>query len=234
MTVLEWVHGRLLGRAFLMSSGAVVRDQTTPQDIAETIKTAKTIVTDMIASEELPYLCAAWFCRFMTKPTALHPWPPLSRSISVLPPTGTHSSLQERAHLAGHAAVAVALGQQTPSAACPRPERLCGLPDLPSFRRDLAVLVAGLAADLVVGDGRATPAGARDLLAAIQYAFDMLVRGSHWPADLPPDGPFTRLSSVLAVTIINRTFNETERAVAAATRILVAGPIGMDRSGHGA
>jgi hypothetical protein len=104
------------------------------------------------------------------------------------------------------------------------------LPDLESLRRDLTVLLGGLAAELVVGDGRVSPAGARDLVTATQHAFDLFVQGTHWPDDAPLVGRFRPLTGVLAVTILDRTFAEMERAVVAASRILVSRPAGPDTS----
>lgn len=200
-----------------------------------TTNTAKTIAVATVANEELPQPSVAWLCRVMTTPTPLHPRQ-ASRRIDgmTLARRRRTVTLQALAHAAGHAAVAVALDQSTPSTACPRPEHGAGLPDLLAFRRDLAVLVGGVTAELVAGAGRITPAGARDVAAAIQYAFDAFVLGSYWPDDLPARTPFTPLGNVLAQIIIDRTFAETERAIGTATRILIAGPNTSKGSGRGA
>jgi hypothetical protein len=217
-----------LGPRLGVSSEAPVDDLTCLGSIAKSIKTAKTAVVARIATDELPSLGLAWLSRCMTAQRAIVPLRRIGRRTEVLlaPRDSDRVGLQAPTHVAGHAATAVALGRQTPSGTCPRPERDSGLPDLEPFRRELAVLVAGPVADLVARGGRVSPAGARDLGAAVQHAFDMLVRGSYWPDEPPPGARSKPLTGVLAMTIINRTFVETERAVALATRILIAGPTG--------
>jgi hypothetical protein len=125
-------------------------------------------------------------------------------------------------HAAAHAAVASALGTKVVHLGCPRPVTPVGLPNLSDFRRDLAVLVAGLAAELLAL-GQPSASGVSDLVAAIELTFTMFMAGTHWPE--PPwvlEAEPALLAGPAAEIIVIRTVAETERAVATAIRILLA------------
>lgn len=165
----------------------------------------------------------------MTRPTTPSDRPPPPEAdghVGVVRSLSRAQLRRARTHSAGHSAVALGLGRPGASGDCPEPgQGPTWQPDIAEFRGDLAVLLGGLAADLLLGRGRATPAGAADLLLAIQRSFDMFVRGAHWPElEASRDLVAGPLVGVVAEVVVLRAIAETERAVSTATRILLTSP----------
>jgi hypothetical protein len=128
-------------------------------------------------------------------------------------------------HAAAHAIVAVRMGETQTQGGCPRFADAGAEPlELEALRRDLAVLMAGPVADLI-RSRRITRVGVGDLVEAFQRSFDSFMYGSFWPE--PPSPVALKAwptSDIVAMTVVNRAFVETERAVATAARVLLATP----------